>query len=115
MKTIQNWMVWAIFYGSLAGILFLVARGDEYAPVAFQAIMWVRIVTTLGLCYAMTDPVCIMNALPRSRAFGAALLVAEGVVWLAMWEMHLYFELLATVPALLVYEGFRRDALIANP
>ena len=115
MKTIQNWMVWAIFYGSLAGILFLAARGDEYAPIAFQGIMWVRIITTLCLCFAMSDTSRILASLPRSRAFGAALLIAEGVVWRAMWEMHLYFELLATVPALLVYEGFRRDALVANP
>ncbi len=113
MKTKQNWLVWFIFYGALAGIYFL-ARGDEYAPAAFRGILWFRIATVGLVCYAMHDPNRILVASPRSKPFGAAILICETFVWLAMWQMGLITELICTLLALAVYEDFRREARIAN-
>lgn len=115
MKAKDNWLLWAFFYGTLAGILYFVWRGDEFAPTAFQAVIWFRIVTAFLVCYAMHDSSRVLVAAARSRRFGAAILVAEAAVWYAMWQVGLMAELVCTVLALLVYEDYRRYARARNP
>jgi hypothetical protein len=111
----DNWLLWAFFYGTLAGILYFVWRGVDFAPTAFRAVMWSRIVITCLACYAMHNPNRVLPAAPRSWPFGAAILLAEVGVWLAMWHLNLASELICTLLMLLVYEDYRRSALIKNP
>jgi len=115
MKTKDNWLLWAFFYGTLAGILYFVWRGDAFAPTAFRAVIWFRIVTALLVCYAMHNPDRVLAALPRGWRFGAAILASEAGVWFALWELGLMVELVCTGLVLLVYEDFRRYALARNP
>jgi hypothetical protein len=115
MKTKDNWLLWAFFYGTLAGILYFVWRGDEFAPTAFRAVIWFRIITTGLVCYALHAPARVLVAAPRSWRFGTAILLAESGVWYAMWQVGLVTELICTGLVLLVYEDFRRYALATNP
>lgn len=115
MKTKDNWLLWAFFYGTLAGILYFVWRGDEFASTAFRVVIWFRILTTALVCYAMHDPNRVLAAWPRSWRFGAAILVAEAGVWFAMFQLEMDIEILCTGIQLMVYEDFRRDALVHNP
>lgn len=114
MKTNDNWLLWAFFYGTLAGILYFVWRGDEFAPTAFRVVLWFRILTAFVLCYAM-HPNRVLVVAPRSWRFGAAILLAEAGAWYAMWQLGLATEMACTLLALLVYEDFRRYALRTTP
>lgn len=115
MKTKDNWLLWAFFYGTLAGILYFVWRGDEFAPTAFRLVIWSRIVITVLACYAMFYPDRVLAAWPRSWRFGAAILAAEACIWVGMFQLGMDAEILCTGILLMIYEDFRRDALVHNP
>lgn len=115
MKANNNWLLWAFFYGTLAGILFFAWRGDEFAAHAFRAVMWFRIVAVLVACFAMHPHGRVLAAWPRSWCFAGAILAAELGVWWAMWLKGLSLELVFTALVLLVYEDFRRYARATNP
>jgi hypothetical protein len=81
MSKLSNWILWFVFYGTLAAIFSAAMAGDAYAQAAFPAIVTLRSLSLIVIASIMTSAwYQPRNIITGSMHFGCEILIVIGLV-----------------------------------
>lgn len=104
-------VVWFAFYGATLIIAYRMFCGDADAKMAFQGIMWLRIVSIIFLSFAMGDPWRVFKPLPRKLSTTVWIICGELWLWFSMFAHLFYTELIVTILVIVLFESTRHEAI----